>query len=61
MAEMTPAERVRLGVMLWQTGFALQRSALRRVNPDATEADIAFEIACRRFGRDLAQRAYGRE
>lgn len=58
LAEMKPAERVRLGVKLWQTAYALQRSAARRLNPEAAEAEIIFQMACRRFGPDLARMAY---
>ena len=39
---MKPAERVRLGVKLWQTAYALQRAAACRLNPEAAEAEILF-------------------
>jgi len=60
LAEMTPSERVHLGVQLWQAADSLQRSALRRLNPAATEDEILFQIACRRFGPELARMAYKR-
>ena len=60
LAEMTPAERVRLGVNLWQTAYALQRSAVRRLHPEADEAEIAFQIALSRFGPELARKVYKR-
>lgn len=55
---MTPSERLSLGVALWEAGDSLQRAAVRRKNPDADEADIAFQIAVSRFGSELAQKAY---
>jgi hypothetical protein len=58
LAEMTPAERVRLGVALWEAGDALQRSAAHRNDPDLDDAEISFRIAISRFGAALAQRAY---
>jgi len=58
LAEKKPAERVRLGVKLWQTAYALQRAAACRLNPEATEAEILFQMARRRFGPDLARMAY---
>jgi hypothetical protein len=59
LAEMTPAERLRLGVRLWQAAYSLQRSAIRRLHPEADEGEIAFKIAVTRFGPELAQKAYG--
>lgn len=58
LAAMTPSERLRIGVSLWQTAWSLQRAALLRSHPDATEAEIAFHIAVSRFGPDLARLAY---
>jgi hypothetical protein len=56
LAEMTPAERVRLGVALWEAAYSLQSAAIRRRKPDADEAEIAFEIAVSRFGSEVARR-----
>jgi hypothetical protein len=60
LAEMTPAERVSVGVALWNAGDSLQRASLRRIHPDADEAEIAFRIAVTRFGPELARKAYRR-
>jgi len=60
LAEMTPAERVRIGVGLWDAGHSLQLAAARRRYPDASEAELLFQIAVSRFGAELARRAYGR-
>jgi hypothetical protein len=60
LAEMTPGERVRLAAALWGTAHSLQRAAMRRGNPDADEAEIAFQIAVSRFGEELARTAYRR-
>ena len=58
LKEMTPSERVQWGVALWTAGDSLQRAALRRDNPHATEAEIVFQLAVSRFGFDLARKAY---
>lgn len=58
LKEMTPSERVQWGVALWTAGDSLQRAALRRDNPHATEAEIVFQLAVSRFGLDLARKAY---
>ena len=61
LAEMTPAERIAIGVALWEAGNATQRSALRRMYPDADEAEITFQVAVRKFGPELAREVYGRD
>jgi len=58
LVEMTPAERVRIGVGLWEAAHALQWAAARRKCPDANDAEITFQIAVSRFGVELAKRAY---
>jgi len=60
LAEMTPSERLGIGAALWRAGDALQRSAARRLYPDADDAEITFQIAVTRFGPDLARKAYRR-
>ena len=61
LAEMTPSERVSIGVALWDAGDALQRAALRREYPDAGEAEITYRVAVARFGEALARKVYGKE
>lgn len=58
---MTPAERVAVGVALWEAGDATERAAMRRMYPEADEAEITFQVAVRRFGAELARKVYGRE
>jgi hypothetical protein len=58
---MTPSERLGVGAALWQAGDSLQHSAMRRMYPDADEAEITFRIAVTRFGAELAQKVYGRQ
>jgi hypothetical protein len=58
LAAMSPSERVRIGVALWEAGNSLQRAAIRRKYPDADEAEINFQMAVTRFGEDLARAAY---
>ena len=58
--EMTPAERVGLGVSLWETGHSLQRAGTRRKYPDADDEEIAFRMAVSRFGEEMARKAYGK-
>jgi hypothetical protein len=41
--EMTPSERLGLGVALWEMGNSLQRAAIRHKHPDADEDEITFE------------------
>lgn len=60
LAAMTPSERVRLGIALWEAGHALQCAAFRRKYPHADEAEIAFHVAVTRFGEELARAAYRR-
>lgn len=61
LREMTPSERLNIGVALWEAGNSLQRAAIRRNHPDADEAEITFRIAETRFGAELARKAYRRE
>jgi hypothetical protein len=58
LAAMSPSERVRIGVALWEAGNSLQRAAIRREFPDADEAEICFHMAVSRFGEELALAAY---
>jgi hypothetical protein len=60
LAAMTPSERVRLGVALWEAGHSLQCSVARRKYPHADEDEIAFQVAVTRFGEKLARAAYRR-
>lgn len=60
LREMTPSERLGLGVALWIAGDSLQRAVLRRENPSRDEAEIAFRLAVSRFGIELARKAYQR-
>jgi hypothetical protein len=60
LSEMTPSERLGLGVALWEAGDSLQRAAIRQKNPHADEVEITFQIAVTRFGSELAKKAYRR-
>ncbi len=60
LAEMTPSERIDIAAALWAAGDALQRAAIRREHPDASEQEITFHLAVTRFGRELACKVYGR-
>jgi hypothetical protein len=60
LAQMTPAERLRLGVALWEAAHSLQWAGARRKHPDADDAEIAFQVAVTRFGAELARAAYGK-
>jgi hypothetical protein len=57
LREMTPSERLGLGIALWEAGHELQRAAAHRDYPDADEEEITFQIAVRRFGPELARKA----
>ncbi|MEP6715657.1 MAG: hypothetical protein ABJC09_08780 [Terriglobia bacterium] len=60
LAGMTPSERVRIGVSLWQAAYALQRASILRRNPEADDAEVNFQIAVSRFGPELARAAWKR-
>jgi hypothetical protein len=60
LAEMSPAERVNIGVSLWEAGNALQRAGMRLRFPGVDEEEITFQVAVVRFGEELARRIYGR-
>jgi hypothetical protein len=60
LAEMTPSERIDIGVALCTAGDALQRAGLRHLYPDADEAEITYRVAVARFGEELARKAYKR-
>lgn len=58
LRKLTPVQRINMGVDLWKTGDSLQRVAVRRDFPLATEEEIRFQIAVRRFGREIAGKAF---
>jgi hypothetical protein len=60
LAGMTPEQRLRVGVALWEAAGSLQRAAILQRNPEASDADIDFEIAVTRFGPELARAAWRR-
>lgn len=60
LAEVSPGERVRNSVGLWEAANALQRAALLRENPGASESEILYWIAVSRFGEAAAKAAYRR-
>ena len=60
LREMTPSERLSVGVSLFHAGDALQRAGLRRRFPDADEDEINFQVAAARYGEALARAAYKR-
>ena len=60
LAEMTPSERLGVGAALWAAGDSLQQAAMRRMYPEADNAEITFRIAVTRFGAELARKAYRR-
>jgi hypothetical protein len=55
LAAMTPSERLRIGMSLWEAGQTLQWSKARRNHPDADNAELAFHVAVSRFGPNLAR------
>jgi len=60
LRKMTPVERINIAVALWEAADATQRAGIRQQYPNATEEEIRFEMAVRRFGAELAQKVYGR-
>lgn len=61
LAEMTPSERLNIGVALWNAGDKLQRAAILRDHPDADNAEINYRLTVSRYGEDLARKAYRRQ
>ena len=60
LAEMTPSERIKIAVDLWEAGHRVQIAGTRQMHPDADDAEIMFRIAVARFGPELARKAYRR-
>lgn len=60
LAELGPAERIRIGVGMWQAAQAMQRAAILREHPQADEDEIRFRMAVSRFGPELARAAWRR-
>jgi hypothetical protein len=60
MPELTPAERLRIAVGLWEAADSVQRAALRYRYPDANAAEITYRIAVARLGEELARKVYRR-
>ena len=61
LAEMTPSERIDIGVALFAAGDSLQRAATRHMYPDADDAEINYRLAVTRYGAELARKAYRKQ
>jgi hypothetical protein len=59
LRELTPEQRVDLGVRLWEAGDAMQRTAINRNHPGVTHAEFLYRLAVLRYGPELAQKAFG--
>lgn len=60
LARMTPERRIDLAAALWFAADSVERAALRRDHPGIDENELTFRLAEKRFGTDLARRAYGK-
>lgn len=60
LAEMTPAERIAIGVALCRAADSIQRAGIRRMYPNADEAEVNYRLAVTRFGEELAEKVYGK-
>ena len=58
LKEMTPSERLAVGVALCAAGNALQWAAMRRRHPGASEDEITFKIAASQWGTEVAGKVY---
>lgn len=58
LAEMTPSERIEIGLALWSAAESLQRAVARRRYPDFSDSEITYRIAVTRFGEALAHKVY---
>lgn len=61
LAEMTPSERINIGVALWEAGHRVQFAGMRHMHPDADDAEIMFRVAVARFDPELARKVYRRQ
>lgn len=61
LSELTPAEKVGIAWNLWLTADALQRAGIRHEFPDASEEEVRYVLASRRFGEELARKMFRRE
>ena len=56
---MTPQERLRAADDLSRAADALARAGIRGQHPDATDREVLWHLADRRYGRALADAAFG--
>ena len=61
LAEMTPSERIDIGIALFAASDSLQRAATRHMYPDADDAEINYRLAVTRYGAELARKAYRKQ
>ncbi len=59
--KMSPAEKLRRVFSAYETGKALAKAGLRRLHPDASEAQIWHLWARQHLGEELYRQAYGGE
>jgi hypothetical protein len=60
LAEMSPAERMAVGMELAAAGDELVRAAVRRRFPDAEGEEFEYRVLRVRYGRALADQVYRR-
>lgn len=60
LALLSPAERVQIALELTEAAEQMQRAAILRRNPEATEAEVVYELVRIRYGKELADRVYRR-
>lgn len=56
---MTPAERLLIAVELSEAVERLARAGIERDHPGATERQVLWHLAARRYGEALADAAFG--
>jgi hypothetical protein len=58
LRRLTPGEKMRLVLEMIEFGHQLAVRQIREERPGISEHDMLRELATRRYGRELAERAY---
>jgi len=60
LAELTPAQRVQIGLELTGAADDMLRAAIARRFPGASDEEFRYQLVRARYGRELADRMFGR-
>ena len=59
LRELTPEQRIDLGIKLWEAGDAMQRANIQRKYPGISEDEFRYRLCVVRYGQELAENAFG--